>query len=262
MKSILSSFIFFGLTCLAHAVPTPAPGSLQYMAEGMASQGFLAMPKKTTGKVPGVIIVHDWMGPSEFTEKKAKEVAELGYVAFAADIYGKGNSPKNMKEAAEIATKYKNDRKLLRAKVIAAMEELKKVPSVDPKRIVVMGYCFGGTTALELARSGADIAGVVSFHGGLSNPTPADAKNIKGKALIMHGAIDPYVPADEVAAFQKEMNEAGVDYQFIAYSGAVHAFAVPGAGNDPKVGAAYNATADRRSWDEFKHFMNEVTVVR
>jgi dienelactone hydrolase len=244
------------------AQAAPTVGKFEYKAAGMASEGFLAVPKNTKGKVPGVLIVHDWMGPSEFTQKKAQQVADLGYVGLAVDIYGKGNSPKDQKGAGEIAGKYKADRKLLREKIKAAYEELKQVPNVDPHKIVVMGYCFGGTTALELGRAGTELAGVVSFHGGLANPTPGDAKNIKGKTLVMHGAIDPYVGADEVAAFQKEMNEAGVDYQFISYSGAVHAFAVPGAGSDTKTGAAYNAVADHRSWEEFKRFMIEATTVR
>ncbi len=221
--------------------------------------GYLAQPKKISGKVPAVLIVHDWMGVSDFTSKKAEQIAELGYIALAADIYGKGVRPKDAKEASVLAGKYKADRAELRRRVRAAYDELKSMKNVDVKKIVVIGYCFGGTTALELARAGVELAGAVSFHGGLSNPTPADAKNIRGRALIMHGAIDPFVPADEVLAFQKEMNEAGIDYQFISYSGAVHAFAVPSAGSDPKSGAAYNAIADQRSWSEFKNFMREVT---
>ena len=224
------------------------------------AEGYLALPKKASAKMPGVLIVHDYMGQSDFSRKKADEIAELGYVAFSADIYGKGVRPKDGKEASALAKKYKEgDRSDLQSRVLAAYNELKSVKGVDPKKIVVMGYCFGGTTALELAREGVDLAGVVSFHGSLSNPNPANAKKIKGRALIMHGALVPFVPSEEVAAFQKEMNEAGADYQFIAYSGAVHAFAVPGAGNDPKVGAAYNAVADKRSWTEFKNFMSEVT---
>ena len=249
-----------GMSCVSYAAP--APGSFEYQAAGVTSVGFLALPKNVKGKVPGILIVHDWMGPSAFTEGRAKAIADLGYVGLAVDIYGKGNSPKDMKGAAALAGKYKSDRKLLREKIIAGFEELKKVSAVNPSQIIVMGYCFGGTTALELGRSGADVAGVVTFHGGLSNPNPGDAKNIKAKVLVTHGAIDPYVPAEEVAAFQKEMNEAGLDYQFISYSGAVHAFAVPGAGSDIKSGAAYNAVADRRSWEEFKRFVTEVTTVR
>ena len=129
----------------------------------------------------------------------------------------------------------------MRQRIKAALEELKKNKNVDPKRLAVMGYCFGGTVALELARSGADLLGVVSFHGGLDTPTPNDAKNIKGKVLAMHGADDPFVPPKDVAAFQDEMRKAGVDWQMIFYSNAVHAFTNPAAGTDNKKGAAYNA---------------------
>jgi dienelactone hydrolase len=133
---------------------------------------------------------------------------------------------------------------------------------VDKNKVVIMGYCFGGTGALELGRSGANLAGIVSFHGGLSNPTPPDAKKIKGKSLILHGAVDPNVKPEEVAAFQKEMNEAKVDYQFISYSNAVHAFTDKSAGNDPSKGVAYNEAADRRSWAAFMDFLAEVAPVR
>jgi dienelactone hydrolase len=174
------------------------------------------------------------------------------------DIYGKGVRPKNGQEAGEQAGKFKSDRALLRARINAALDVLRKNEHVDPKRIAAIGYCFGGTTVLELARSGADIAGVVSFHGGLDTPTPADAKHIKCKVLALHGADDPYVPPAQVAAFEKEMTDAGVDWQLIKYSGAVHAFTNPEAGNDNSKGAAYNERADQRSWEAMKLFFAEI----
>ena len=152
----------------------------------------------------------------------------------------------------------KKDTKTLRARMSMAYDVLKKQPGVDAGHMVAFGYCFGGTSALELARSGAVLAGVATFHGGLANEHPEDAKNIKGKVLVMHGAVDPFVPEKEVLAFQKEMNDASVDYQFISYSGAVHSFTIPTAGADPKQGQAYNATADRRSWQAFQDFLKEV----
>jgi dienelactone hydrolase len=147
---------------------------------------------------------------------------------------------------------------MLRERMKAALKTLVSQKGVDPKRVVVMGYCFGGTAALELARSGAQLAGVVSFHGGLSTPTPQDAKNIKGKVLTLHGEDDPYVNKDEVAAFKKELTDANVSFEFISYPGAVHSFAVPSAGSDNSKGAAYNAEADKKSWERFKEFLNEV----
>lgn len=230
--------------------------SIEYKGGGATMEGYLAMPETKQRIHPAVLIVHDWMGIDGF-KAKADEMAKLGYVAFAADIYGKGVHPKDAKEAGALAGKYKADVKTLRERVKAAFETLLKQPGVDKKHVVAFGYCFGGTTVLELARSGADLQGVASFHGGLATPNPKDAKNIKAKLLIMHGAIDPYVPAKEVEGFLTEMNDAKVDYQFITYSGAVHAFTIKAAGNDPKAGAVYNEVADRRSWQAFTNFLSE-----
>jgi dienelactone hydrolase len=246
MKYVIA-FLLLAFTCRA--------GIVEYKQGDTTLEGYLA---GDTGKRPGVIIVHDWMGPGKFSTAKADELAKLGYVALAADIYGKGVRPANPKEAGEQAGKFKNDRALLRARVLAALDVLKNNKHVDPKRIAAIGYCFGGTTVLELARSGADIAGVVSFHGGLDTPAPGDAKNIKCKVLVLHGADDPNVPPAQVAAFEKEMTEAGVDWQLIKYSGAVHAFTNPEAGHDNSKGAAYNERADKRSWEATKQFFAEI----
>ena len=223
-------------------------------------EGFVAYDSsKIKNKAPGVIVVHDWMGVSDYTKMRAEQLAEMGYVAFVADIYGKGIRPKDAKEAGQLAGQYKaGDRKLLRARANAAYEELKKNKYVDGNKISATGYCFGGTTVLEMARAGLPLKGVVSFHGGLAASNPNDAKNIKLKILVLHGAIDPFVPANEVVAFQKELNEAKVDYQFISYSGAVHAFTQKAAGDDITKGAAYNEKADTRSYLAAKVFLEEV----
>ena len=146
----------------------------------------------------------------------------------------------------------------MRQRVLAALDELKKNPKVDEKRIAAIGYCFGGTAVLELARSGAPILGVVTFHGGLDTPTPGDAKNIKGKVLVLHGADDPYVPPEQVAAFQEEMRKGGVDWQMVFYADAVHSFTKPAAGTDKSKGNAYNEKADKRSWEAMKSFFKEI----
>jgi dienelactone hydrolase len=193
-----------------------------------------------------------------YEKKRAEMLARLGYNVFAADIYGKGVRPQTPQAAAAEAGKYKNDRALLRARVRAGLGVLAKHDLTDDKRIAAIGYCFGGMGVLELARSGADIAGVVTFHGALNGPNPADAKNIKAKVLALHGADDPNVPAKEVTAFEDEMRQGGVDWQLIAYGGAVHSFTDWNAGNDNSKGAAYNERADGRSWEAMKQFFAEV----
>jgi dienelactone hydrolase len=236
--------------------------TITYKQGKVELEGYLAWDDASAAKRPGVLVVHDWMGISDHTKKEADRLAELGYVAFAADIYGKGVRPTDPKSAGEQAGKFKGDRKLLRARARAGFDLLAKQKLVDASHIAAIGFCFGGTTALELARDGAPLVGVVSFHGGLSTLTPADAKNIKGKVLVLHGADDPNVPPDEVAAFEKEMRDASVDWQLIAYGGAVHAFTVPSAGNDNSKGAAYNAKADARSWQAMKDFFAEVFAAK
>lgn len=215
--------------------------------------------KSGKGKVPAVILVHEWMGLGDHVKERADRIAsELGYAAFAADIYGKGVRPSNPKEAGETAGKYKNDRALMRKRIQAAIDYVKTFPNVDTSKIAVIGFCFGGTVALEAARSGADLKGVVSFHGGLATPNVEDAKNIKAKVLVLHGGDDPFVKKEEVDAFIDEMKKAKVDYEFVAYANAVHSFTNKAAGNDNSKGAAYNEQADKRSWESMKDFFVEI----
>ena len=231
--------------------------TIEYKQGDTTCEGYLAYDDAVKGPRPGVLVVHDWMGLEGYAKTRADMLAKLGYVAFAADIYGKDVRPKNQKEAGALAGKYKGDRALLRGRVNAALDMLEKQPQVDTKRVAAIGYCFGGTTVLELARSGADIAGIITFHGGLDTPT-RDAKNIKCKVLLCHGADDPYVPAADVAALQDELRSAKVDWQMIYYSGAVHSFTRPDAGSDNSKGAAYNEHADKRSWEAMKEFFAEI----
>jgi dienelactone hydrolase len=209
------------------------------------------------GKRPGVLVAHEWNGHNEYVRKRAERLARLGYVAFALDMYGKGVRAKDAKEAAALAGIYKGDRTLMRARAVAGLDVLRRRPETDPTRLAAIGYCFGGTTVLELARSGADLVSVVSFHGGLDTPTPEDARNIKGKVLALHGGDDPFVPANQVEAFQEEMRKGGVDWQFVSYGGAVHSFTNPESGSDNSKGLAYNERADRRSWKAMKTFFAE-----
>jgi dienelactone hydrolase len=211
-----------------------------------------------SGKRPSVLIAHQWKGLSDYEKKRAKMLAELGYNVLAADVYGKGVRPDNPKDAAAMAGKYKADRPLLRERINAAFQLLKKDKRTDSAKIGAIGYCFGGTTVLELARNGADLVGVVSFHGALATPTPADAATIKCRVLALHGADDPFVPPAEVAGFEEEMRKAKVDWQLVAYGGAVHSFTDWNAGNDNSKGSAYNEKADRRSWEAMKDFFQEL----
>ncbi len=260
MKKILSILVLLGLMAV-NAEAKVVLSKVEYKDADKTFQGIVAIDSNIKGQKPAVIVFHNWMGITAETESKITELAKLGYVAMAGDIYGKGIRPKDAKEAGGLATMYKNDRKLLRSRVNLALDELKKQSHVDSKKLFATGYCFGGTAALELARSGAPLLGTVSFHGGLSNPTPSDAKNIKGQVEIFHGGIDPYVPADEVAAFKKEMDDAKVTYQFTSFSGTVHSFTEKAAGDDITKGAAYNAIADIRSWEGMKNFFKELSYM-
>lgn len=252
-KFILLTFLISSFAALALETKV-----VEYASKGVPLEGFVAYPDGEGKLRPGVVIVHDWMGPSSFTEGRAQELARLGYVAFAADIYGKGVRPKNATEAAEQAGKFKKDVALMRERALAARDQLASMAGVDPKKIAIMGYCFGGTVALELARSGAPLVGTVSFHGGLSTPSPQDARNIHGRVLVLHGADDPHVPAPDVRAFKDEMKRASVMMKFVAYKGAVHSFTNPAAGNDNSKGAAYNAKAAQKSWKELESFLKKV----
>lgn len=209
-------------------------------------------------RLPGVLIVHQWMGVTDYERRRARELAELGYFVCVIDIYGTDFKPTNMQEAGKAAGTFKNDRELYRMRLNLGLKHFTDVGLVDKTRIAAIGYCFGGTGVLELARSGANVAGVVSFHGGLDSPTPEDGKNIKAKVLVLHGADDPFVSREGIDAMKKEFNDAKVDWQMIEYSGVVHSFTQPMAGDDNSKGAAYNEKADKRSWKHMRTFFNEV----
>lgn len=232
--------------------------TVAYKDGDVTLEGYLAYDEAGPAKKPGIVVVHDWMGVTAETKRRADMLAGLGYVAFAADIYGKGVRPTDMKAAAAESGKWKSQRAQLRTRARAGLDYLAGQKKVDTSKLVALGYCFGGTVALELARSGAPLEGTVVFHGGLDSPTPADAKNIKGKVIALQGGDDPFVPTEQVNAFEKEMRDAGVDWQLVSYGGAVHAFTISNAGNDNSKGAAYNEKADKRSWQAMKDFFAEL----
>jgi len=260
---VLMGFFLLLLAPLAFLAAGSAQAGLhtevvEYRQGETTLEGYLAYEDSTQIRRPGIIVIHDWMGPNPYVHRRAEQLASLGYIAFAIDMYGQGVRPKDSKEAAALAGIYRADRQLMRARANAGLEVLIRHRLTDGLRIAAIGYCFGGGTALELARAGAEVAGVVSFHGNLDTPNPADAKNIKGKVLVLHGADDPFVPPQQVSAFQEEMRQAKVDWQMVIYGGAVHAFTNPGAGEDPTKGVAYNERADRRSWEAMKLFFSEI----
>ncbi len=231
---------------------------VEYQDGDIVLEGYVAWDSASTSASPGVLVVHQWMGLTDYEKGRCRQLAELGYVAFAADIYGKGIRPATMQDAGKQAGIYKSDRKLYRRRLNLALDQLKARPEVAKGKVGAIGYCFGGTGVLELARSGAEVSGVVSFHGGLDSPEPEAGRNIKGAILVCHGADDPFVPAKDIEAFQAELNAAKVDWQMDIYSGAVHSFTHPEAGNDNSRGAAYNEKADKRSWTAMKNFFEEV----
>ena len=219
--------------------------------------GFAAQPLKSLGKKPGILILPAWKGISNHSKETAEKLAGLGYHAFIADIYGEGNYPSNVEEAGKQSGKYKNDYKLYQKRISLALEQLVK-SGANTDNIVIIGYCFGGTGALEAARGGLPVQGVVSFHGGLGKDASRPNEPVKTKVLVLHGADDPYVPQKDIDSFQKEMKDVKADWQMVYYGNAVHAFTEKESGNDNSKGAAYNEKADKRSWSDFMVFLNEL----
>ncbi|HEX4042427.1 MAG TPA: dienelactone hydrolase family protein [Xanthobacteraceae bacterium] len=221
--------------------------TVDYKQGETALEGWLVYDDAAQGRHPGVVVYPQWMGPSAFEKNVAEKLVAMGYVAFVADIYGKGVRPDTPKAAGEEMGKYLKDRPLLLARAQAAFDQLRQSPMVDAQKLAAIGYCFGGAPALDLGRSGAALVDIVTFHGVLSTPDPANAKNIKGHVLALHGAADPIVNAQAVAAFEKEMTDAKVDWQVVLYGGAMHAFTLPEA-NSPEHGSQYDPAAAKRSW--------------
>ena len=227
-----------------------------YQDGAVELEGYVAYPDGG-GRRPGVLVVHEWWGHNAYVRKRAEMLAGLGYVGFAVDLFGKGVTAKTPDEAGKLYTAVMSDRSVARRRIGAALDLLRQDPAADAGRVACLGYCMGGTVALDLARSGADLRGAVSFHGALATPTPAAKGAVRCPVLVLHGADDPMVTPDQVKAFRDEMRAAGADWQFHEYGGARHAFTNPAA-NLPKLGILYDAAADRRSWEVMKLFLAEV----
>ncbi len=232
--------------------------TIDYKQGDTVLSGVLAYDDAIQGKRPGIVVVHEWWGRNAYVQRRAEKLAQLGYVAFAIDMYGKGQATTDPKVAGEWAGAVKKDRTLGRERFDAGLKVLKEFRLTDPARVAAIGYCFGGTVVLEMARGGADLAGVVSFHGGLDTTAPAEPGKVKARVLALAGGDDPFVPPAQVNAFEDEMRKAGADWQLVSYGGAMHSFTNPDADGYHLKGAAYNEKADRRSWEAMQVFFKEI----
>jgi dienelactone hydrolase len=258
-----SAFLAFGaVVALAVAAGTASATiktqPVDYKIGNDTFQGYLAYDDAKKGKRPGVVIYSGWTGISDNERTHAERLAKLGYVAFVADTYGKGVHPASNKEAGAESGKYMQNRALYRERATAALDQLRKNPMVNASEVAAIGYCFGAVGALELARSGAPIKDVVAFHiSNLTTPTPEDDKNIKAHVLVLQGADDPNTPQDKRAEFEKNMESAHVDWQFVAYSGTVHCYTDAKAGSDMSHGCAYNPESEKRSWLAMRNLFHD-----
>ncbi len=231
--------------------------SIDYQCGDTTLKGYYIFDDQHNKKIPAVIIAHDWSGQTEFAHKKAEKLAELGYLGFALDMYGNGKTGQTTEEKSALIQPLLQDRSLLQRRILSAFDAVKALSPVDPANIGAIGFCFGGLCVLDLARTGADCKGVVSFHGLLNAPDNLTGKTIKSKVLALHGYDDPMVTPDQVMAFGNEMTAANVDWQLHMYGNTMHAFTNPQA-NDPGFGTVYNKVADMRSWQAMKDFFGEV----
>ena len=228
-----------------------------YMNEDTVLEAFFAFDDSVSARRPAVLISHAWGGRDRFVADKARKLAGLGYVGFALDMYGKGVLGADKEENAKLMQPFMADREKLQKRIKTALNAVSLLPWVDDKKIAAIGFCFGGLCVLDLARTGVDIKGVVSFHGLLGAPDNTQGNKIKAKVLALHGRDDPMGLPEQVLAFQEEMTQAGADWQFVSYGHTVHAFTNPVA-NDPDFGTVYQADADRRSWQAMQNFFAEI----
>ncbi|MCH8307221.1 MAG: dienelactone hydrolase family protein [Proteobacteria bacterium] len=231
--------------------------TIDYQDGEVDLQGYLAWDDAVEGKRPGVMIAHAWAGRSDFENGKAEELAKLGYVGFALDNFGKGILGRNTEENSALIQPFLDDRAMLQGRLQIALDVLKGLDEVDASRVAAIGFCFGGLCVLDLARTGTDLAGVVSFHGLFGSPGNTAGNKIKAKVLALHGWDDPMAPPDQVVSLAEELSSMGADWQLHGYGNTMHAFTNPQA-NDPDFGTVYNPDADRRSWNAMQNFLSEI----
>jgi len=258
LKILLCSVVAFGS---AHAALKTE--EVTYSANGVTMKGYLAFDDAVKGKRPGVLVVHEWWGHNEYARKRARMLAELGYTALAVDMYGDGKQANHPNDAGKFAGEVMQNIESAKARFLAALDLLKKHKTVDATRTAAIGYCFGGGVVLQMARFGVDLKGVASFHGSLGTQTPAEKGKVKAAVLVCNGAADPFVTAEQVESLKKEMQNAGVDFQYFAYEGAVHSFTNPDAdanGKKFELPLAYNKAADEKSWADLQQFFKKIFV--
>jgi len=232
--------------------------TIDYQDGSVTLKGYLAYNDQTSQKQPGILVMPEAFGLGAHAKERANRLAALGFVALAADPYGNGLETKDLQEAIKHASALREDPAKFRQRARVALDKLASLPQVDASRLAMIGYCMGGTFSLELARDGAPLRGVVSFHGGLETQQPAAAGQVKAKVLVCHGADDPFVPPAQVNAFAEEMTKAGADWQVISYGGTVHSFTNPAANSIGTPGLAYNKQSDERSWKAMREFFEEI----
>jgi dienelactone hydrolase len=254
MKSKIAYIVFFGLI-ISKGIAQPKV--VEYKDANQVLSGLSIVPVKQLKDMPGVLIIPAWMGIQNHEKEVAYKLAELGYQSFIADIYGVDQRPNNTKEAGAKAGYFKKNIKEYQTRIQLALDQLVK-QGANRDNIVVIGYCFGGTGAIEAARTNMKVKGIVSFHGGLGRDESRIIETIVPKVLILHGADDKYVPTEEIENFQNEMRTSGADWQMVYYANAVHSFTNKSAGRDNSKGAAYNEKADKRSWEAMLTFIKEV----
>ena len=256
IRFVLVALLLAGLASNVQAKITTK--TISYQHDDVNLEGFLAYDDSIKGKRPAVLVVHEWWGLDDYARSRVEQLAGMGYVAFALDMYGKGKVTQHPSQAGEWMNQVRSNVYQWQQRAIAGLEVLKKDPRTDPNRIAVIGYCFGGATVQQLAYGGADIRGVVSFHGSLLLPMTEQIKKINAKILICHGAADPFAQAGEVEQYIAAMERAGLDYKIIIYGGARHSFTNPGADKVGMDALKYSKSADLRSWSDMKLFFEEI----
>lgn len=262
MKKTINLFSLFLVMLLPLSVQAEiVTKEIEYTDGAINMKGYIAYDNSIKKQRPGVIVVHEWWGHNDYAQKRARMLAELGYSAIALDMYGNGKTASHPKDAGMFSGEVKKNMAIAENRFMAAYKLLQEQDTVDKNKISAIGYCFGGGIVLEMARRGVDLDGVVSFHGSLGTQAPAAKGKVKAKVLVLNGEADPFVKAESISEFKKEMKSAKIDYKFVNYPGAKHAFTNPDAdkfGNEFKIPLAYNAEADTKSWKEMKKFLNKI----